>query len=391
MNEQWEMPGFITNASRGYGSGSGSSRILCKTTSLDPEDCDRALAGVAAAQSARKTPLNFRQWIESTFGEGLAELFLFPYNLKVWGYPLETLGIGWVSDRVAVPELSRLRESIRSCRDDISWGPNNTFRFPPRGGTGAIWEGVYQLLNPARFRFGAKVVGINLQEKTLSTADGSRLRYDSLVTTMPLDKLCGLCSGLSREALEASQHLVHSACHILGIGLRGPCPAKVEGKCWIYFPETSSPYYRVTVFSHYSPNNVPSGDGYWSLMAEVCETPFRPIDAASLRRRTLDALLHDRFIRPETRVVSFWQRREEYGYPTPFLERDDVLSRVMPELESNQVFSRGRFGTWLYEVSNQDHSFMQGVEIANRILEGRDEVTMHDPNLVNSGVFQTRE
>ena len=90
-------------------------------------------------------------------------------------------------------------------------------------------------------------------------------------------------------------------------------------------------------------------------------------------------------------MVSFWQRREEYGYPTPFLERDDVLSRVMPELESNQVFSRGRFGTWLYEVSNQDHSFMQGVEIANRILEGRDEVTIHDPNLVNSGVFQTRE
>jgi hypothetical protein len=57
------------------------------------------------------------------------------------------------------------------------------------------------------------------------------------------------------------------------------------------------------------------------------------------------------------------------------------------ELESRHIYSRGRFGAWKYEVSNQDHSFMQGVEVANRLLSGEPEVTIEDPDRANSGVF----
>ena len=48
------------------------------------------------------------------------------------------------------------------------------------------------------------------------------------------------------------------------------------------------------------------------------------------------------------------------------------------------IYSRGRFGAWKYEVGNQDHSFMQGVEIAGRLLSGAPELTLWFPALVNS-------
>ena len=90
-----------------------------------------------------------------------------------------------------------------------------------------------------------------------------------------------------------------------------------------------------------------------------------------------------------TPVVSLWHRREEHGYPTPSLGRDAVLARVRPELERHGVFSRGRFGAWTYEVSNQDHSFMQGVEVADRLLGLGTEDTLDRPGLVNAGAFRT--
>jgi len=53
-----------------------------------------------------------------------------------------------------------------------------------------------------------------------------------------------------------------------------------------------------------------------------------------------------------------------------------VLKAVLPELEACGIFSRGRFGAWKYEVSNQDHSAMQGVEAVDFMLAGIPEHTV---------------
>jgi hypothetical protein len=68
--------------------------------------------------------------------------------------------------------------------------------------------------------------------------------------------------------------------------------------------------------------------------------------------------------------------RVEYGYPTPSVDRDARLAAIQPGLEAKNIFSRGRFGTWKYEVSNQDHSLMQGVEVVNRLVRNEPETTV---------------
>jgi protoporphyrinogen oxidase len=328
-----------------------------------------------------------RQWIERTFGLGIADLFLFPYNRKVWGYPLDGLDINWMGQRVAVPDVTRVRRNVEHNRDDVSWGPNNLFRFPKHGGTGAIWKGVAAMLPDDRQRFGAWVESIDLPRRRVRLRDGTTLGYDHLVSAIPLDRLCERCDGLEGAVKAAAASLVHSSVHILGIGLRGDQPEALHRKCWMYFPESHSPYYRVTVFTNYSPHNAPGDKGTWSLMAEVCETPVKPVDATRLESSTLEALRRDRLIGEASEVVSFWHHREEHGYPTPFLGRDRVLDAVLPALDRQRVYSRGRFGAWKYEVSNQDHSFMQGVELVNRLVGIGDEPTLERPDYANSGAF----
>jgi hypothetical protein len=119
-------------------------------------------------------------------------------------------------------------------------------------------------------------------------------------------------------------------------------------------------------------------------MAEVSETGHRPVDRSTLVRRVLDEMAAAGFIRPDE-VVSKWHKVLTPGYPTPSLDRDAILDAVLPALETQHIFSRGRFGAWKYEVSNQDHSFMQGVEVVDRILSGASEPTLNHPDLVNQG------
>lgn len=75
--------------------------------------------------------------------------------------------------------------------------------------------------------------------------------------------------------------------------------------------------------------------------------------------------------------------RLEHGYPTPSVGRDAILSQALPWLRSQNIWSRGRFGAYKYEVANQDHSLMLGVECADNILFGTKELTLHHPNIVN--------
>lgn len=360
---------------------------------LDKQDQERVLEGLRRAASARtgaERPANFGAWLDWNFGQGLCDLFMYPYNTKVWGCPPSHMGVSWMGERVAVPDLARIERNIRENRDDVSWGPNNRFRFPLRGGTGAIWEGVAGLLEPGRLSLGCNVVRIELDERVVVLEDGRRLRYDTLISTLPLDVLSRICEPLPPEVRRAGSEMRYSSVHVLGVGLRHGKPESLAKKCWMYFPEEHSPYYRVTVFSNYSPHHVPEGDGYWSLMAEVCESPTRPLATSDLKGWTLKAMRQDALIGPEAEVVSVWHTRLGHGYPTPFVGRDELLARIHPALEARRVYSRGRFGGWKYEAGNQDHCFMQGVELVDRLTLGKPEVTYPDPNRANSGIFLTK-
>jgi hypothetical protein len=41
----------------------------------------------------------------------------------------------------------------------------------------------------------------------------------------------------------------------------------------------------------------------------------------------------------------------------------------------HDIYSRGRFGAWRYEIGNTDHSVMMGVEVADRLALGTPELT----------------
>ncbi len=350
---------------------------------LPADDLNKCLQGlVAITRQPRPKPANFAEWIEATFGEGLADVFMRPYNEKVWAFPPEAMNASWVGERVAVTDLSRVLTNLVYGNEDVSWGPNNRFQFPKTGGTGAIWEACAAALPQDNIRLSTHVADVDLAGKCLHTSAGERYTYDSLISTMPLRELVKLSHRNDLLPL-VDKGLLHSSVNIVGIGLRGRPKAELATKCWMYFPESDCPFYRATVFSNYSPANTPSGP-HWSLMCEVSESAHKPVDQATVKEDVIVGALNTRLVADRNDIVSVWSYRAPYGYPTPGLHRDAALGELIPEFERWNVYSRGRFGMWKYEVSNQDHSFMQGVEVVERLVNGRMEITAFNADLANS-------
>lgn len=342
------------------------------------------LEGIITANvSSSSNPTNFREWILSRFGRGLADAFMLPYNFKVWAFPPEQLAHGWVGERVAVTDLRRVTKNILFEQDDLSWGPNNTFQFPKFGGTGAIWRGVADLVGREHFRFDSSVSVIDAKSRVVRCADGSEHGYETLISTLPLDVSTRLLSPGSPELATAAAKLKYSSSNIIGLGLKGHPPETLRTKCWMYFPESDCPFYRTTVFSNYSPNNVPDIRTHWSLMTETSESSAKSVDQTSLLEDTIEGCVNTGLIGDRSRIVSTWSYRAAHGYPTPSVERDEILKTVLPGLEKIGIYSRGRFGAWKYEVSNQDHSLMQGVELVNRLVHGIPETTVNYPEVAN--------
>lgn len=389
---------------------------------LDDDDKIACLTGMAEAAaeaksiSAANKPANFDEWIMRTMGLGIADLFMRPYNFKVWAYPTTAMQCEWLGERVAAPDVKTAITNVIRNKEDAGWGPNAVFRFPKKGGTGAIWKGVAELLPEVKQRYGPEyaVVAIDAAAKKATLASGDVVEYESLLTTMPLDM--PLAAAEAPEDL--SEGLLRSSSHIIGIGIRGKCPHGT--KCWLYYPEDDCPFYRTTVFSNYAKENCPNGDvelptlclgsgesaptssndnavrpgPYWSLMFEVSESTLKPVKQTlttlggqewpAIVRETLAGALATGLISPGDEIVSFYHRRLEYGYPTPSLSRDAAISKALPWLRERSIWSRGRFGSWKYEVGNQDHSLMLGVEAADNILFGTPELTLRHPNIVNA-------
>ena len=318
-------------------------------------------------------PGNFKEWILSKFGQPLSDLFMLPYNYKVWAHPPELMNYSWIGERVSVIDLARIRRNFTSKLPDKSWGPNNQFWLPKHGGTGTIWKNVAHLIGQDRFHFNVNIRKIDFQLKCLTLDNGDAIKYNSLLSTIPLPTLAHLLSPTQNTLIQNASQLLHSTGHIIGIGVRGPLPEHLHKKCWIYFSEDQTPCYRVTIFSNYSPHHVPHPSMEYSLLCEVSSSKYKTVQSNTLMDDVITGLINTTLLRPDAEILSKWYFKANYSYPIPSLERDFFLKELILKLEEFDIYSRGRFGGWKYEVGNQDHSFMQGVDWVDRRVSSKRE------------------
>jgi protoporphyrinogen oxidase len=337
---------------------------------LSSEDAYDCLVGLIEAHGADATQ-NFAIWMERTFGDGITDRFMRPYNTKVWAFPPESMSATWIAERVSVVDHKRALRNVLLGLDDVGWGPNNTFRFPRSGGTGEIYRRLADAL-AAHVHYRRELVGVDAVRRRLRFADASVTDYDALVSTMPIDRLVAAIEDVPTDVREAAASLEHNSVWVVGVGCeRG----LADGRSWLYFADSGIPFYRVTNFAKYSPANVPQADTarYSSYLTETAHSVHFPRAREGLEHAVVKGLVATGLLDEDVPIASVHTIEVEYAYPIPTLDRDAALAVIQPWLMEHDIYSRGRFGSWRYEIGNMDHAAKMGIDIARLLVEGRPE------------------
>ena len=335
---------------------------------LPPEVAYECILGLIEAPGGNPM-MDFATWMAATFGEGITHHFMRPYNFKVWATPPERMASHWIGERVSVVDYRGALRTIVFGEDDVAWGPNNLFMFPAEGGTGEIYRRLALRLED-RVSYNRNLVELDSEEKVVTFADGSEERYDFLVSTMPVDLLVKALRHCPDNVMAAANDLEHNGVYIVGIGYETPLK---DDKSWLYFPQQNAPFYRATNFAKYSPAHVPGSDvsRYSAYMTETSYSDYKPESRSDVEDRVVAGLKASGLVPEqvaERAVVSVHTIDAEYAYPVPTLERDGALAVIQPWLMENGIYSRGRFGSWRYEIGNMDHAVKMGIDAARRIV-----------------------
>ncbi|CDW85571.1 udp-galactopyranose mutase [Stylonychia lemnae] len=340
---------------------------------LDQDDQQHILNDLEGKESqlySDMNPTNYYEWCLNHFGQELTEFFLRPYNEKIWGCKLEEMNTTWTGKRFPTMNLDEIKRSI-SDQKVQEWGQNACFRYPLEGGNGAVWSKLAEILPREQLLCNQKVVKIDPIKKQLFFENNTFTTYERLVSTMPLTHLLMILD-VNDDYLKSIDvnEFKHTEAYIIGLGIEGQLQDQFKDMSWSYFPECKEPFYRVTWLSNYSDKVVPDPSKHFSLLLEINKKSIDTDNHELIFQKCISSCLELGLISENCNVISKFIKDINFSYPVPFLRRDQIVNNLLKYLENKYaIYSRGRFGDWKYENSNQDQIFMASKDLILEIDE----------------------
>ncbi len=86
---------------------------ICGLPLEDQVKCINGLIEAKVANAlAKNPPADFDEWILRVMGEGIANIFMRPYNYKVWAVPTNKMQCSWLGERVATANVAKVIENV---------------------------------------------------------------------------------------------------------------------------------------------------------------------------------------------------------------------------------------------------------------------------------------
>lgn len=349
--------------SNGHANGNGVAKA-CKIKEGDVKDCcgdgimeaevqlthrDRA----AQLRQSSEEPKNFEEFIYKVWGWGIGKHFAIPYNKKIWAIDLKEMETSWLGGRVPLPNLEEMILGALSPAP-APMGPNARFGYPLKGGFQALMNGFLPYVQD-RLLLSTRVVGISPSKREINLSNGATVKYEQLISTMPLPVLIRMMGAEVPESVrKAADGLRHTSVKCVNIGVGRE---NVTDKHWIYYPEDTV-FHRIFVQGNASPHcNKPGGFGF---TCEITYSPHKPLpcDGEELIKLCIKDAIRVGFIKEDDAIWAANVVDMPYAYVIYDHARPKNIETIRAFLKQHDIVLVGRYSEW--EYYNSDHAFLAG-------------------------------
>jgi len=304
-----------------------------------------------------KKHLNFFNWINQTFGKGIARHFMIPYNTKFWTMSPKEMTCEWLDGFVPVPSLEQVIEGTIE-ESKRQFGYNSQLWYPKKGGINQLPLSIASQIK--HIYTNCPVTEIDLAKKEIKIDSGNRERFDYLISTIPLPEMLRLIKGLPNDVISSFRRLRWNSIFNLNLGIE---KEDNSGRHWVYFPEKNNCFFRIGFPHNFSTYVTPEGKN--SLYIEVAYSKDKPIDKNKIVLRIKDDLVKVGLLKKGDRISCQDINDIKYGYPIYDLHYSAARKAILEYLIGNNIIPCGRYGSWRY-MSMED-VLLYGKRVADLI------------------------
>ena len=297
---------------------------------------------------------NFLDMLYGKFGISITEMFLKPYNEKLYATDLTKL------DKDAMGRFfpyANISEIINNMKNHSNTSYNNTFMYPKKGAQ-VIVNKLCEKVDMNKVMLNTSVTSIDLNKKEVTLSTKEVISYNNLINTIPFNKFLSLLN--IQEYTNFSNELSYNKVLVFNLGFDKK--STYNNTDWIYFPDKNINFYRAGFY-----DNILSTDKL-SMYIEIGYSKESVIDESTINKElslTLDNLKKCKIVDDTFKLVKYESIIMDPAYVHIDTLHDKLVKEIINDLETKNVYSVGRYGSWTY--SSMEDAMLQSKELVEKL------------------------
>jgi protoporphyrinogen oxidase len=309
---------------------------------------------------------NMLQYFLKTFGEGITNIYLKPYNEKIWKFDLSLMDTQMI-ERIPQPPREDIIKSAKGVSTE-GYLHQLYFYYPKEGGINSLIKSFADQYNKkVKVITNSNVVElqrINNKWK-IKTDKGVLGEYDLIVSTIPVQSLTGIYkSDIPKEIIESVNDLKYNSIIIAIINVKKD---NLGSNFAVMAPDKDIIFHRVSKLNFLG-DCYGAKDGSNSLLVEITYAKGSLLEKMSnseVEKKIIEGLEDTQFIDNRGQINFMETRRFEYAYVIYDLRHKKNMNLISNYFNSQGISLCGRFGE--FEYLNMDAVIRHAKNLSDEI------------------------